>query len=366
MTKLLDRYVLGIFLPALVVFSFTLLFLFVAVDLAAKLARFFALKEVHLIPFMIQYYLFRIPMLANILIPSVMLFAPTFTVVKLARSNEILPIAAAGISLRRMSLPFIVAAVLSGLCMAAVDEFVLPGLGERISEDEELVLGGATSLNVEAYDGHTLIWAKQMDLTQKTLSGGVYINLLDDAMQPVEMITAKRCQWDAKLKRWIAFEGTVEHPAELIQIKGSKPRTRKEELPPEGYVVESALPLDAIRRPTSLTSHFIFATMSSLIQDMRKYPHLPSYTIKVHTRFSLPFSPIVLLLLGLPVVMTPHSKTFITSLVFCFVVAVGYYLVHFTCLDLGNKGMLPPVWAAWLPVGLFGTVGLAGFSRMRT
>jgi lipopolysaccharide export system permease protein len=366
MTRILDRYVMGIFLPAVLAFTLALLCLFIAVDLAAKLARFFALKGIELIPFILQYYLLRIPLLANVMIPAVMLFAPTFTVVKLSRANEILPIAAAGISLRRMSFPFIVAAVLAGLCMAAVDEFVLPRIGERISEDEETVLGGTTSFNVEAYDGHTLIWAKTLDLTKKTLTGDVHINRLDEAMQPVEMILAKRCQWDTKQKRWIAFEGTVENPGILVEVKGAKPRTKQEVIPPEGHLVQTELNLDSIRRPTSLTNHFVFATMADLIRDMRRYPHVPSCTIKVHSRLSFPFSPLVLLLLGLPFVVTPQSKSFITSLIFCFAVAVGYILIHFTCLDLGNKGTLPPIWAAWLPVGLFGTVGLAGFSRMRT
>ena len=80
MTRLLDRYVLGIFVPALAMFSLTLLFLFIAVDFASKLGKFLEVRDVALIPFVAWFYLIRIPMLLVILLPSVLLFAPTFTI----------------------------------------------------------------------------------------------------------------------------------------------------------------------------------------------------------------------------------------------------------------------------------------------
>ena len=366
MRRILDRYVLGIFIPALAVFIFTLLFLFIAVDFALKLTKFFVLKDVDLLSFILRFYLLRVPMLANMMIPAALLFAPTFTVIKLARTNELLPIAASGISLRRMSLPFIVAAILAGLGMAAVDEYVLPGLGEQVAEDEETLVVGGQTLSVEAYDGQTLIWAQRFDTIQRVLSGEVHINRLDDTMQPTEMILAKRCQWDTRRRRWIAFEGSIEYPLELIEVRGAKPHTRKEALPPEGFVVESALTPDAIKKLTSVTNHFTFATLDSLVRDMHRYPHVPSCVIKVHSRFAFPLSPLVLLLLGLPFVMSPQSQSFIKGLLFAFLVAVGFYMVHFSCLDLGNTGSLSPVWAAWLPVGSFGSVGLVAFLRMKT
>lgn len=366
MRRILDRYVLGIFLPAVLVFVCTLLFLFVAVDFALKLGRFFALKGVPLVSFIVRFYGLRIPMLANVMLPTALLFAPSFTVVKLARSNEILPIAAAGVSLRRMALPFLVAAVLAGFIIAGVDEYVLPGLGEQVSEDEETLMAGGVSHNVEAYDGRSLIWAGRFDLPQHTLSDGVHINRLDETMQPIQMITADRCKWDAARRRWIAFEGSIESPLELVEMPGAKPRTRKEAIPPEGFVVESELTPDAIRKVTSVTNHFTFATMSSLLEEMHRYPHVPSTVLKVHQRISFPLSPLVLVLLGLPFVMTPQSQTVIRGLVLASLVAIGYLMIHFTCLDLGNTGTIPPVWAAWLPVGSFGLAGLVSWARMRT
>ena len=109
-----------------------------------------------------------------------------------------------------------------------------------------------------------------------------------------------------------------------------------------------------------------FHPLRDEIREMRRYPHVPAIVIRVHARFSFPLSPIVLLLVGLPFVMDPHSKSFVKGLIFCFLLAVGYYVTHFACVDLGNRGWMPPVVAAWVPIATFGSVGLVVFSRMKT
>jgi lipopolysaccharide export system permease protein len=365
MTRLLDRYVLGIFIPALALFTVTLLFLFIAVDCAAKLGKFLEIPDEPALPFMMKYYLVRIPMLLGILIPAVMLFAPTFTVIKLARANEILPIATSGISLRRMSAPFILAAVLATVTMAVLDEFVLPWVGPKIAESDAKFSIRGSRFNVEDYDGHTKIWALKFSVPA-TLSGEVRITRLDDTMQTVEIITAKRAEWDLKRKRWVAFEGFVEKPMILVKDEGEKPHTWKEPIPEEGTVVECRLTPKSIQKDMGVSGRRIFAPLKDQIQEMRRYPHVPSAVLQVHARFSFPLSPIVLLLLGLPFVMDPQSKSFVKGLIFCFLLALGFYITHFACIDMGNRGTIPPVIGAWFPVAAFGAAGLVSFSRMRT
>lgn len=366
MTRLLDRYVLGIFLPALALFTVTLLFLFVAVDFASKLGKFLELRDKALLPFILVFYGVRLPMLLNILVPSVLLFAPTFTVIKLARANEILPIAASGISLRRMSLPFVVAAALAGLFMAAIDEFVLPQVGDQISLSDETLSARNRKFNIEDYDGETKIFARSYTVDSQVLSDSVRITRLDESKSPIEIITAEECRWDSGRKRWVAFRGFIEKPFEILEVPGGKPRVWREPIPKEGYVVECKLKPESFRRSSGLSSRYGFATLKSMLRDMRQYSHVPAATLKVHSRFSFPLSPLVLLLVGLPFVMDPHSKSFVKGLIFCFLLAMGYYVTHFACVDFGNRGAIPPVLAAWFPVISFGTVGLIAFARMRT
>jgi lipopolysaccharide export LptBFGC system permease protein LptF len=366
MTRLLDRYVLGIFIPALLMFTLTLLFLFVAIDFASKLGKFLELRDVPLVPFILKYYLVRIPLFVSIVLPAVMIFAPTFTVIKLARANEILPIAASGTSLRRMSLPFVLAAFAGTGAMAVMDEFVLPVVGEVISETDDVFAVRNMKYNLEEYDGHTKMFAKSFSPESLLLSGDVRFTLLSDQQQPEEIILAEEARWEAKRKRWVAYRGTVERPFQIVEVPGEKPRTWKQAIPPEGYAIDCKLRPETIRRSSGLSSRFSFLKLKPMILEARRYAHVPSTVLKVHARFSFPLSPVVLLLVGLPFVMDPESKSFIKGLIFCFLLVVGYYLIHFACLDLGSRGAVSPVAAAWFPVVTFGVAGVTTFSRMRT
>jgi len=367
MMRIIDRYVLGIFIPAVLLFTLTLLFLFIAVDCAARLGKFLEIRgAVSVLEFVLDYYLCRIPLLLAILIPSVMIFAPTFTIIKLARTNELLPIATCGTSLRRMSLPFIVAAVVATLSMAAMDEWVMPRVGDEIVRTDEMVGSRGVRYNVEDYDGRTKLWAAEFWIYELRLSKDVRFILVDDEMHPDEVITSRRAQWDATRKRWIAFEGFIEKPKQDIREPGQKPRPWKMAIPPEGVVVQCKLSPETLRRDVGIANRQSFSKFKNLLEDMRKYPHVPTATLLVHSRLSFPLSPIVLLLAGLPFVMDPHSKSFIKGLIFCFLLAISFYMIHFACVDLGSKGSLNPIFAAWFPVTTFGAIGVVAFSRMRT
>jgi len=265
-----------------------------------------------------------------------------------------------------MSLPFIVASFLAALAIAALDEYVLPNVAGDITESDGAFGSRGFRLNVEDYDGRVKLWALRYDYEPRVLSGSVRITRLDDAMQPVEIITAKRAKWDVPRKRWVAYEGSIEKPQILRKIQGEKPRIWVEPIPPEGFVVECTLTPESMQKEASSVERFSSAPLRELIEVMRRYPHVPTAALRVHSRFSFPLSPIVLLLVGLPFVMDPQSKSFIKGLIFCFLLALGFYVTHFACVDLGNKGTIPPLVAAWFPIAAFGSVGMVAFARMKT
>ncbi len=365
MIRLIDRYILNTFLISMAVFILAFGTLFLVVDFASKLSKFLDLRSFSLPVFIGRYYLARLPMVLSYLLPTVILFASIFTITRLARANEILPIAASGTSLRRMAMPFLAAAVLAGGVIAAVDEFVLAHLGEEIAETDDILDARETSYGVEDYDGWTKLYAHSYDHVRKKLTE-VRITRLDQNARPVEHIKARTCLWDERGGHWTAFEGTIEFPDELEIRDGGRPQVRREPIQTQGYVVKAPFTPETLRKGSSFLNLFPFAPMRKLLEEARKFPHIPSCLIKVHARISFPLSPLVLLFLGLPFVVAAHSKSFIMGLFFCFLVSLGFYLTHFACMMLGHQGSLPPVAAAWLPTALFGIAGLASFGRMRT
>lgn len=364
MTRLLDRYILSVFIPAFGVFTTVFVVLFVAVDFASKLGKFLDLRTVEFLPFVGRYYLLRIPMVLMFFLPMVLLFSTIFAVIKLSRTNEILPIAASGTSLRRMALPFLAAGVLGTFTMAALDEFVLARLGEEISRTDEILSSKEMDWGVTGWDGRTRFTADSHNVLTRTLNGA-RITRVDEQAVTREVIVARRCVWDERRGRWVAFEGTIERPLELVEDAGAKPRPWKQPLPPEGHVVESGFTPKMLRKG-GISFTEAFAPLRGLLEEARLNPHDPAAQMKVHTRLAFPCTPLLLILLGLPSVVAAHSKSFVKGLSYSFFIGLCYYGLYFTGLYLGNRGNLPAPVAAWGPNVLFGVLGVVSFARMRT
>ncbi len=365
MIRILDRYLLRFFLAALGVFTAAFAALFVVIDFAAKVGNFLSLKGVPLLPFIARYYLVRLPMVLTYLLPTVVLFAAIFTVIKLARNNEILPVVASGTSLRRMSLPFLLTAVLAAGVMAAMDEYVLARLGTEIIETEDALQKEDMSYGVTAYDGRMLVYAKSFEHLRRRMKGA-RITRLNEDMKQTEIVHAEECLWESARGRFVAYGGQVEYPGEWVSPPDGRPHQRREEIGPRGYELSPGITPESVRRSSSLASRFPFSRLRDLMAQARKNPHVPSFRMKIHSRFAFPLSPIILLLLGLPFVAVAGSRSFLNGIFFCFILALAYYMTYFACLDLANNGEMEPALAVWGSTGIFGALGLAAFGRMKT
>lgn len=363
--RLLDRYVLSIFLPALAVFTGVFVALYLAVDLASNLQKFLEIKSVPVASFIARYYACRLPMFFTYLLPAVLLFAPMFTLVKLARNNEILPVAASGISLRRLALPFLVAGVLAGALMAAMDEFVLVHLAEEMSDTEAVASAREVTYTAYARDPVTTINARTWNAAERRLANARAI-WHDEHANTVRIVAAARIDWDPARRRWLAFEGDVEWPRELIHPEHEKPRSRREPLPPEGLPLDTTITPADFRKGQSLTDRFGFTPLAELLQEARKHPGDGRRWSKIHARLSFPLSPLILLLLGLPFVITAHGKSFIKGLIFSFFVALMFYMAYFVGQDMGNRGAMPHALGGWGPTAIFTAAGAVSFARLRT
>jgi lipopolysaccharide export system permease protein len=364
--RLLDRYVLSIFLPALGVFTGVFVALYLAIDLAGNLQKFLEIKSVPVLTFILRYYSCRLPLFFTYLLPAVLVFAPMFTLVKLARNNEILPVAASGTSLRRLALPFLIAAVLAGGIMAAMDEFVLVHLAAEMADTEAIAAAREVTYSAFARDKRTQMDALSYNAALRRLAPRVRIAWFDDAANTILIVTAARCDWDPVALRWVAFEGEVEWPRELVEVPDGKPRTRKEPLPPEGRPIDTSITPKAFRKGSSITDRFGFSPLSDLIEDARMNPGDGRRWAKVHARLSFPLSPLILLLLGLPFVISAHGKSFIKGLIFSFFLALAFYMAYFVGQDMGGSGALPHLAGGWVPTVFFGIGGLVSFARLRT
>jgi lipopolysaccharide export system permease protein len=85
----------------------------------------------------------------------------------------------------------------------------------------------------------------------------------------------------------------------------------------------------------------------------------------MHTRFTGPVMNIIMLLLGIPFLLTREPGRLIKNMFACTVVSGVCFATTFVCLQMGGA-YISPLLAAWLPVLVFGPVALAMLDTIKT
>ncbi len=364
--SLLDRYVLRIFLNAFVTCLLAFLFLFVLIDFATQSTRFFDLEGYSVGAFFLEYYLIRIPVFAQYTLPSVTMVAAVYTFVHLARRNEILPIVASGRSLRRTATPLIVFAVCIGGTMALIDEFILPRLSEHLGQTYSVLRShGDEEGNIQLYGTEgTLLEAGKYDYRSKTLHSLRFTEIRPTGRRN-RFLVAKTGKWSVEENGWILQDGVIH----LFDENGNHLLKKNE----DGLLIQRQDPLPAVyhceisEEDLHRRNKFFgtFVAIDDLRQRVRDFPEVPDIRIQLYSRFAFPWTPLVLLLVGLPTIPVTARNNFFRGLITSFSIALGFYASYFILQDLGGFGRIPPLFAAFGATGGFGILGLWLFFRER-
>ena len=131
--RLLDRYLLRELLLPLAYCLGGFLVFYVAFDLIFHIRTF---QETHLgLLAVAEYYLVTLPeLLVQQVIPVSLLLALLYELTNLSRHNELTAMRAAGVSLWRLSLPFLAVGIILGLVVLAMNELLVPHSQEEAKD----------------------------------------------------------------------------------------------------------------------------------------------------------------------------------------------------------------------------------------
>ena len=365
-----DLYVIRTFIGAYVICAISFIGLFVIIEAFAKLDRFLR-PGIPLLSSLGHYYLAMIPTIyANFMGPVLTLAAAMFTLTALNRQNELTPLKAAGVSVYRIVLPIFVLATVLSIFTFFLQERIIPQFKDPIRS--ALALSRARPLNPPPYfdrESGYLIRVNEYSTTRK-IAQGVEIS------EVYENGKAKR-QIDANRMEWIAASGDNEDDGRWVLHNGSLQRWDE-----TGNLVVNAsardferlktsfrqLDLESSLRPIDLESSDLdisYLSSTDLKTQYRRQPYHNHLAVKLHHHFAFPFSHIILLLLGIPFVLHFQNRSVFLSLGCCFIICALFFLVSSICMNIANHSdIFSPVLAAWLPVMLFGSVGMTLFDHL--
>jgi lipopolysaccharide export LptBFGC system permease protein LptF len=295
-----------------------------------------------------------------------------FTLTNLNRRNEITPLKAAGISVYRTMLPIFLLAGGVTVFSFYLKEDVIPRFKEPIRSALALARSGPLS-PPPYYDKDTgfLIRVREYATTRR-VGKGVEISKLHTNGRIELQMDADRIEWfpslggDPDEGRWLLLDGSIQRWDEsgnlIVNVAASRFERLKEPFR-ERQLDTSLKPIDLEASDIEIS----YLSWKDLRNQYQRQPYHRHLAVKLHHHFALPLAHIILLFLGLPFVLGLSAKNGFLSLAASFCICALFYFVGTVCMNVANQSeFLSPILAAWLPVMLFGALGITMFDRLPT
>jgi lipopolysaccharide export LptBFGC system permease protein LptF len=349
----LDRWIVGRFLVGYVAFFASILTVFVAADCLNKMDTFLD-EHRPLVLAIADYYAAVLPEIYYVLAPFVTLAAALWVVFELKRHNELVPLMAAGIAPWRVCAPMVAAGVLLAGVMFADREVVVPAFASKRRANSDIERKQAFDVNPIPDRSGGILAARAYVPRSHSLHEASY-TLLDPEGR--ESISAIASSAECVPGGWLFRDGAL-----VRRETGSgEPRDVVETIPHAGRLFQSDIELLDVESSIDEITYLSTAEME------RQYARIPAFKhlgVQLARRYSYPFSSVVLLLLGLPLVLRGDKAAAALGFLACTGLCALFFLATAFCEDLGTRpGGPPPALAVWLPNVAFGVPGLVAFLR---
>ena len=349
MVKILDRYVFSEAFKILILSLVTFLTLFGIVDLVShiNLVMKIGLSK------SLQFIVGRFPLYTVRVLPIAVLISTMVTLSSFSSTNELTVVRALGISIYRFSLPLFALAVISSAFSLFVQETLLPkGLKLTRSITEEHVkpekLNGVWFQDKKR--DFVFLWS--FNLREKTGKWASLIKVKN--FQPTERLDAEKVYYAGKgiwkfeqvLKRDLVNFKTVELPSLKLNL---------------GVDVKD-LKLSGMN-PQQSGLFKLYVT----IKRLKKIGYnTTEMEVELYSKLALALFPIVVTAIGIPFgVYNPRNRKGYT-LAIASLIVVFMWVTTALFLSLGKSGVLPPLYAAFAPLMLFGALGLFLLGRVES
>lgn len=334
------------------------------------------------------YNLARIPELLVLILPPALLLALLYAISNHSRHNEIVAMRAAGVSVWRICMPYLLVGVLLGGALFYLNEEWVP-LGGRIAKSvrkgekfkESQVFENVNFTNVR--EGRTWNIGQYYPQERKMLNPSVeFIRARGgEAPAPLSIIEQKPLEGDtvkimAESAEWKA--GKWEFHQVQIFTYGSEGLDAKLPVPER---VEVLTVPEVTDTPEVIESEIFISGFDSLKTARKSHLSMGEIALylKLHqgsesqlmnrvrtlyySRMANPFTCLVVVLVALPFSLQGGRKNVFVGVASSIVICFCFFLLNEVSLALGAGGYVSPWLSAWLPNLLF---GVGGFAAVRS
>lgn len=366
----LDRYVFFHFVQSYMTAMLLMTGLFMVIDMASNLDNYLeSWEDGTTVPVsvLLKFYILNLPYLFLQVAPFITLIAGMFTVAKMLKAREVTAILSAGVSARRMLVPLFFCGVVLAVGMFLLRE----GLGMGVAQERDTLRYILEEQQFEeSYE--------QLAVLEKS-GGNVFMNSF--APKPegggparIEGLTSilrtdgraavtKYIRCDAEAAVWDKAAGTWQLQNGVRTIIDLETGTESQPLSVlEGYEFTPELAL-TYKRAHEAPLELTFSEVQEL---MRRDPDDTSYQTLWHYHLTFPLANLILLLVGIPLMFNYERGKGSERIAIGGLLCVFYYAADFVFRTLGIKGQLSPLLSAWVPVLIFGAIGVMLYDSLKS
>ena len=364
----LDRYVGAMFSMSYATAVLLVVGLFVVIDMASHLSYFEAGddgKGTSLL-LLLEYYALSAPFLYVQASPFVTVVAAMFTVSRLVKKNELSAGLSAGVSAQRLLACVFAGAMIAAGAAFSIREYADAAIGQRREalfdilhnhRDEALLknvwfrdLAGNVVRVGEFRVGGIENHPPQGQGLEATLTrGGVVVRLIAEGFEWVD---------DATRTGWKLQNGFVREVGDASKLEPAVWLDARQGV--VKFTPRDILTADKARKRVLELSFREVLDLSARDPDNTSYQTLLQYLL------TFPLSNIVLVLCAIPFLVGRERGKGGEAVMGGLLLCVAFFCVDFVARSMGLSGDLSPLMSAWLPVLLFGALGISLTHFMRT
>ena len=354
--KLLDKYILkqviAMFIMGVLVFTSIIFASDTFITLIKQISKYG-------IPFKIAFMIIilHLPSVFVMTIPMGVLLSTVMTLNSLSLSSEITVMRACGIGLNRIAKPIFAFAIVMSLVSFFVNETIVPVMTKQ-----------STDLALYAFGQKNIPEGKENFTFKEVKEGGTLKRLFyvgDCTNKTLHNITVLDASKDDTIQILQAREGRTSPMGWQFQ-KGAIYT-----ITDSGKTLDTTLFNDStfmfgmdltkeMNRNLANEHNFV-----QLVKFIAKSDRTDKHILKIdlYDKVALPLTTIVLVLIGVPLAITPPRVRYNRGFLFSILIIFAYYLIRALSISFGEAGTLIPVFAAFMPNIILTLIGIGLYYR---
>ncbi|MDO5442112.1 MAG: LptF/LptG family permease [Bacteroidia bacterium] len=347
--KKLDVFIFKKFIFSFLISLLLIILLVIVFDAGEKIDK-FVQNEAPLKSIIFDYYLNFIPYFVNMYSPMFVFITVIVFTSRMAANSEIIAILSNGISYHRMMVPYILASSLIALFSLSLNLWVIPESNiERLAFENEYV----KNKNAAVRDVHYQIAPGQFVYVESfsTWNNTAYKFTLEtiEDNQITSKLSAETATWDSLSGAWQLKNYFIRDFSSGLSdrvVSGGQKDT----------VI--ALTIEDFYRNSLTVQTLDYGDLEALIrtQKMRGDSNVMYALIEKHNRWAMPFSAIILTIIGVALSSRKKRGGIGWNLSFGIALAFSYILFQRFAQMFVYTDVLPPGLAIWIPNMLFAII----------